>query len=278
MRSLNVFVSCIALGTLALSATAQNEPPARPAVRPARPADAGAPQPGGPGGARPQQLSPEKAKAAWEVEATGVAKRAMVEDAKIKDVVKAYSEARASYDAAAEKMRAEMRAKAEDKGGGNDKGGGGGGRGAEMMKAMEDLNKAEREKLQKALGAAVSQDQTTKLMASLGTFNRQWDAMADSISGFGLEAKKQQDALNAVEDYVVAQAKIRGGGPDADPEARRSANQESRTKLTDSLKKVLSEEQMKKLEPMLGGGRGRGPGGPGGGGGGGQGGGGGGGY
>lgn len=216
-------------------------------------------------------MPPEKAKAAWSLQATGVAKRVGADDAQIKAVVLAYTEARESQGVASDKMRKEMAEKAaKNRESGDDAGGPGGpgGRGgfnAESMKAMEDMNAKERDKLKKALAATLSQDQTTKALASLGTFNRQWDGMADILAGFGLDAKKQQDALNATEDFVVAQAKARAGaaGGGGDPEAMRTAMQETRQKLMDSMKKILSEDQMGKFEGSMRGGRG--PGGPGGG-------------
>jgi hypothetical protein len=154
--------------------------------------------------------------------------------------------------------------KARQAGGDEGGPGGRGGLGAEGLKAMEEMNAREREKLQKALSATLSTDQTTKAIASLGTFNRQWDVMADAIAGFGLDSAKQQEALNAVEDFVIAQGKIRPGAG-GDREAMRSAMQESRQKLNDAMKKLLSEEQLAKFEQTTrGGGRGfTGPGGPG---------------
>src|SRR5262249_46346373 len=98
------------------------------------------------------------------------------------------------------------------------------------------------------------------------------DNMADAVAGFKLDATKQQDALVAMEDYVVAQGKARGQLRDGDRDAIRTAMQEAREKLSASMKKLLSEEQFKKFESTMqggfggrGGGGGRGPGGGGGG-------------
>lgn len=272
MRLMNLVVCGLAVGTLGFGALAQ------PAEKPAQPAKeksaekpgekaaqpekggerpAGRPGPGGPGGDRmPMGLAPEKATAAQELEATGVAKRLGLKEDQTKALVKAYTEARTSHAAAEQKLRKELADKAMNSDPDN--------RAAmreEAMKANEEMNKAERAKFEKALGSAIPADQSAKALASLGTFTRQWDTWVDALAGFKLEAAKQQDALNAIEDFVVAQSKARAGAG-GDREAIRTAMQESRDKLTASMKKVLSEEQFTKFEESMrmGGGRG-GPGG-----------------
>jgi hypothetical protein len=263
MRTLRVIVTSATLAIGATGAIGQNQPPATPAPAGDRPA-----QPPQPSGDRPERgergqrnaLSPEKAKAAWEVQATGVSKRLSLSEDQTKAVVKAYVEARESHGKASQKARDEALQKMRDNEGEDRQA-----QLAEMTKVMEDVNKAEREKLQKALSSSITADQATKATASLGTFNRQWDGMADAIAGFKLEAAKQQTALESVEDYVVSMAKIRPMDPNADREANRTAMQDARTKLTDAVKKVLSEEQMKKFEETIRmPGRGGGPGGGGG--------------
>ncbi len=246
MRCLTLFVGCAALVSGALPAIAQDEPPKRANVRPMRPE-------GGPAVAQPRRaaaLTPEQAEAAWKLEATGVARRLGVEEAKTADVVKAYVEARKSHDAASEKLREERRA-----------GGGGGGRGAEFLTAMQDLAAAERAKLEKSLAAVLSADQASKAAASLGTFHRPWDQMVHIISGFGLDTQKQQQALNAIEEYVVAQTGMMSQrGPDADREAIAAASREARNQLSDELKGILTEEQFGQIQAALGAGaRPRGP-------------------
>ena len=252
MRKLNLVASCVAIGALALSAVAQDAPPPRRGG-----GEGGDRQPGGqPGGGAPRgtQLTPEKAKAAWDLEATGVAKRIGLTEEQTKAVIKAYAEARTSHAAAAQKLRDKMR----DAGGGGDDGGDRRERMQAIQKETEEMNKAEREKLQKALAAAVSADQAGKAVASLGTFAPGWDRMADAIGEFKLEAKKQQDALNAVEDFIVAQSKMTRGG---DPQDAQDARREARQKLLAALKPILSEEQMAKFEQSTGGGGRRGGGG-----------------
>jgi hypothetical protein len=258
MSMFKVFVSCLMISALAAPVLAQEDgkPPAgeRPAGR------------GGPGGARQAPLSPEKAKAAWELEAKSVAASLGLSDDKAAAVVKAYVEARTSLGLAAEKAREEHRQKMDD--------------GEELdreavREQMEALNTSERSKLEKSLGTALTAEQTKTAMATLGSFNRGWDQMVSTIAGFNLEAGKQTQALKAVHEFVGEQAKARGSaGPDADRDAMRTAMQSAREKLTTSLKGILSEEQLKEFQASMagpgrggrgGGGGAGGPGGPGGG-------------
>jgi hypothetical protein len=216
-----------------------------------------------PGGREP--LTAEQSKAAWTLESNGVSKRLGPDAEKTKAVAKAYAEARESYEKAQQKVMADMREKMQDA---DDR------RQAmqEMQKAMQEMNKTEKEKFEKSLSSSLSADQVTKASASLGSLmiGRQWDGMVHSVSEFKLEESKQDAALNAIEDYVVAVGKNRPS-PDADREEMQKTMRETREKLNESLKKVLSEEQFKKFEEenrAMGrfgpGGPGGGPGGPGG--------------
>lgn len=228
-------------------------------------------RPGGPGGQGRQSLSPEALQAAWALQATGVAKHLGAADDKVSAVTKAYTAARESHFAAAEKLQKDMRDKAAGGGGGEkggekggDKGEGRGPRGGiagDFMKAMDELNAAEREKLKKELASSLSAEQVEKALASLGTFSRQWDAMANAVIGFKLEGAKLQDASNAMEEYVIALAKVRPAAGGGDPGAMREALQGARAKISESMKKLLTEEQFKTFERTLGGlGMGRGEG------------------
>lgn len=255
MRLLKLIVPCLALATVASSAVAQGQPPRREGGGGGQPPTGERPQrgqgPGGPGGGA-AALSPEKAKAAWELQAQGVSKRLGFSEEQTKAVVKAYAEARESHNKATQKLREEMREKMQDEDAD---------RRAlmtENQKAAQELMKSERSKLETAIVAATSAEQATKAITSLGTFNRQWDLMASTIAGFNLDAAKQQPALDAIETFVVAQSANIRQGPDADREAMRTANQEARQKLTDALAKVLSEEQVKAFDEATRAGRGAG--------------------
>lgn len=230
-----------------LSALAQNQ------VRPMNPP----PGEHGPSGERPNLprrqggLAPEKAKAAWDLQAAGVAHRLKLDAAKTQALTKAYVDARESHSAAAEKLSQDMMEKMRS---GGNSGGDPASRGAEAMKAAEELNTTERAKLEKALGAALTPDETSKAIASLGTFNRQWDQLTYALSELKLDSAKQQEGLNAIEEFVIASGKARAG----DRESMRTTMQEARTKLMDSMKKTLTEEQFKQFEAAFPGARGMG--------------------
>jgi hypothetical protein len=258
MRILRAAVASIVIGGIGFTALAQNNPPPPPPGG-GQPGGPGGGQPGGPGGPRGPQLSPEKAKAAWELQATGVSGHLGFSEEQTRAVVKAYVDARTSHTAASDKVRQEMR----------DRAGGGGGFGPEFQEAMDKLNAAERDKLKAALAGTLNEEQTTKALASLGTFNTRWDVLTDAVAGYALEASKQQEALNALEEYVIGLVKARESSA-GDMEAMRTANQEVRQKLLDAMKNTLSEEQFARFEPLTTmGRRGGGPRPPGGGGGGG---------
>lgn len=258
MRSINVLVLGAFLSGGAV-AFAQPPAPGGGGQPPAAPGREGRPQPGGPGGegrGQREAMSPERAKAAWEAEAKTLAKSLSLSDEQTKAVVKAYEEARKGYDADMLKLREKMR----ESGGG----------GPEAREAMEEFNKSQRDKLSKSLtDAKLSKEQVDKAMAILGQFqfHRTWDGMTDTLLGFKLEAAKQDEAMKAVGEYVAAVGKARGNpGEEIDREAMRTAQQEARKKLTDKLKTVLSEEQMRRMEAAMGmggrrgGGEGGGPG------------------
>lgn len=245
MKTWRSLLCTAVIGGLAFSASGQNAPQKQPANNPP-PAEAPAPGNGPGGGPRAPRgmtpLAPEKAKAAWELQATGVAKRLGLDAEKTTAVVKAYTSARESQGAGFDKLRQEAMDRARD-GGGDPQN-----RGADMMQAMDELNTAERAKLEKALQATLTPEQTTKALASLGTFNRQWDTIVDNLASLGLEPAKQQAALEAVEQYMIDTAAARGGG---DREAMRAAVQEARAKVLAALKPVLSDDQYAKFEATL---------------------------
>lgn len=256
MNRLSIAASCVVLSVATLPLAAQDAPRrGRPnADRPAQQRDAQpgerAGQPGERGGPRNLQLSPERAKAAWEVAATAVSKRLGLSEDQTKGVVKAYVAARESHNTASQKLRDQMRERMRDADEGDMRE-----RAEETRKAMDDLNTAERTKLAAALKDVVGAELSEKAVASLGLFAPNWDRMVDVIAGFKLEAGKQQDALNAVETFIVSQAKI---ARDAERDERMEAMRSGREKLIGALKPILSEEQMAQFEQSMGGGRGRG--------------------
>lgn len=259
MRRLVLAVAFAAAVVPSLPLLAQDAPSQpqeeRPGARPGGPRGPGGPGMGM-GGFGGPQLSAEASKAAWEAEAKGVASSLGLDAEKTAAVVSAYTAARESHNRALEAMRKKMM----DEGDEPDRE-----RFAEMREAMDKMNRTERGKLERALTDAIDTEPAKKAMESLGTFSRLWDGMVDAVLGFKLEEAKQAEALKAIQNYVAATGKARAAGPDADRDAMRLALMEARDTLTSALKPILSEEQMAKIEPMMGRGGGGGRGGRGGG-------------
>ena len=236
------------LSVVALAGTtlAQAEKTDRPADRqrdqqPERGPREGRPA-GRPGGMAP--LSPEKAKAAWELQATGVAGRVGLNADQTKALVKAYTEARTTMQQKQEELR---RARQEGEG---DPG--------SAVETLRETEAAARTQFGKALAdAKITGEQATKVNASLGSVGltgRGWDVMVDTLAGFNLEPAKRQTSLNAAEDFVVAMSKategMRGGG--GDPQEARAAMDAAREKLMTTLKGTLTEDQLKTFESVTG--------------------------
>lgn len=269
-RVFGMVMASLALGGFGASALAQSgEKPAQPPAgeRPAAPARGL--RPGGGGGG---QMNTEKSKAAWEAQATGVAKRLSLNEEQTKGLVKAYQEARESYNTESQKAREEaMKKMREDREKNKDKQGEENprrGMGQEMQKAIEEVTKKEREKFEKAIPGSISGDQRTKVIASLGTFARNWDGLSDTMIGMKLEGEKLQKTADAIEDYVMAVHKLRpaGGQGNEDDSARekiRTEMESAQKKFVETIKGFLSEEQVKKFDDATKQGA-RGRGGPGG--------------
>lgn len=281
MNCVRLVLCGIALGSFSFGALAQNQQSGQqPGQQSERQPGQRAPGEGrGPGmGFGGRQLSPEKAKAAWELQAKGVAGRLGLNEAQTKSLVSAYLTAREAQGTAAEKIRQEAMQAGQE-----------GGMEAmrESMKKIEEVSTTQRENLKKALAGSLSSEQVEKAMASLGTFNRQWDRVVDVFGTFKLDAAQQQQGLNAIEDYAVTlaaaqaqaqaamnQRRAEGGGPGegggaggggaGERNGIRTANQEGRQQLLTALQPLLNKEQVTKIEEALPG-AGRGPGGAGGG-------------
>lgn len=270
MRLSHIMLTSLALGLTTLPAIAQDDAPPPPRGE----GGAGGPPGGGRGGrgGGMPQASPEQLKAAYEAQAKYVSKTAGFSDEETEKVVMTYLDSRASQTKALDDMRAKLQDQMRQGGGGNQGAGGEGNgpdrRGAmqeEMQKAMVELNKTEKAKLQGALNGFLKPEQTAKVIDSLGSFDRQWDTITVAIDGLKLDADKQTQAMGISTEYSAALAKARDI---EDQQARRDANSEARKKMNDEMKKILSEEQFTQFQRTAGGG-GRGQGGPGGAGGGG---------
>ncbi|HYE60393.1 MAG TPA: hypothetical protein VD997_00220 [Phycisphaerales bacterium] len=238
----------LSLGALTTGAFAQpekkeGERPRERQPRDGQPRDGGEGErprrgPGEGGGERRmgQQLSKEKLEAAWNAQATAAAKRLSLSSEQTTAVAKAYVESR-------ETLRTKMEEIGRNRG-----------EGTNPLEAMREVEASTREKFAKAVtDAKVSSENATKLSSSLGAAGMTgpaWDRMTDVILEMKLDTSKQQQAQNAIEDFVVAQqgvlAKMR-----EDPQAAQETRREARENLSKALKGVLSEEQMKTFEERV---------------------------
>lgn len=263
-------IASAAMGFAVAPTLAQQDspPPSRGEGAPPGPPAGGQPRGGGRAGM--PQLSPEQLKAVYEAQAKHVGKANSLNEEQTGKLVTAYQSARESQTKAIEEMRAKLqeqrRAAGEGggEGGGDAAGGGrrGGGAGAggamaeEMQKALADINKSEREKLHKSLAEFLSAEQTEKVIAPLGAFDRQWDQQTAAVVDLKLDADKQDQALGITQAYAAAVLKAR---ENPDREALREATTEARRKMMDEMKAILDEEAFGKFQRATGGaGRGQG--------------------
>ncbi len=170
------------------------------------------------------QLDPEKAQAAWTLAAQGVANDLGLSKKVTSQLIDAYKAARESYQKAMEELR------------------GTGGRGFE---GFRELAGKERGKLETALKGFLNDKQAAEAIASLGTFNGEWDRMLDVIAGFKLNDKNLFTALALVRTYVVDYNKaVSAAMASQDFQSMRSARETHKATLDSGMAEVLSKEQL----------------------------------
>ncbi|MCC6798087.1 MAG: hypothetical protein IT366_23445 [Candidatus Hydrogenedentes bacterium] len=197
--------------------------------------------PGGPGGGRPgiapiAQLSPEDAAKVTAAQVKYVASSLTLNEDQSKKVAEAYT----AY-------RDGLRKRFE----------GGGISGDSLRTAMTE----ERGKLETALKGFLTPEQSATVAGLLSSSLR-WDGMVIGLNSLGLEEAKYNEAMKAVANFLTESNKAREAG--GDREAMRAKSQELREALTTELGKILTPEQLAKLQEAPGF-RQRGPGGGGGG-------------
>ena len=179
---------------------------------------------------RGPRLEPEKAEAAWKLQAECVANDVGLKKKKAAKLVDAYVASRKSCQESTAKIFQEE----------------GGDRRA-RMEAYRKVIGEERGKLEAALKGILKEKPLTQAMSSLGTFDGRWDRYVDTLSGLGLGKKEQNKSLTLVNQYVVdstaAMQKARESG---DRESMRGVRRELKEKLDTALAAVLSEEQQAK--------------------------------
>lgn len=197
---------------------------------------------------RMPQLTAEKAEAAWKWQAVTVAHDLKLEQADADKLTETYISARKKMNDAMEQFRKEMRERREKgegqgEGGQRERGQRGGAGNRELMQNA-------RTNLEASFSSMLSAEQTSRAMASLGTFSAQWDRMVDSLAGMSLETESLHGAIAATNAYMASMSKVRESG---DRENMREAMRSMRERLNEDLAKVLSEEQMESMRASLGG-------------------------
>jgi len=184
-----------------------------------------APAPGGP------PLGLEKNEKAWDLEAKTIAQDLGLSAELTTKLAQAYKAARESNIAA-------IRAKMEQSGGDR-----------RNFAAMREVSLAERAKLETALKGFLNPEQTTKAIATLGTFSRRWDPMVTSLDGMNLEEKKKTEAMKLVAGYVAESDKaMQAAAASGDFQSVRDQMGKLKEKLDADLAKLLSAEQMTKWQ------------------------------
>lgn len=208
-NSLKHAVALLAMGTMVLAAAT---------------ADAQQRQ-SGRGGPR---LSPEVREAVWTLQANGVAHDIGASEEEAAKIVTAYIAAR--------KSQGEAMREARQSGGGGNFG---------NFQAIREITAKEREALQKALGEIVAADKAATATESLGTFNNQWDIMADTLTTFKLAEEKQNACLTMIAKYVISSDKARSEAiANQDFQSMRTVSQELKSALDAMMAIQLSEDQL----------------------------------
>jgi len=230
-----------------------------------------------------QPLSPEKAQAAWKLEAQGMAKGLGLSEEAAPILVSAYVKARQSVQEGLDKLRSDR----TQRGAGRGASGAPGAQGAqgqdddtgrpqrqrppgafgqtdenarsEYQDKRNELLAAAKEKLRAELSPIIAGAQLEYAVTVLGTFSGAWDVMVDAIAGFKLGEEKTYAALKPIEVHIAETATLERG-PRQDRGAGMQARLESRQKLFDAMKGLLNDEQYAAFQRAVPGGRTRGQG------------------
>ena len=177
------------------------------------------------------ELAPEKAEAAWQLEAGCVADELKLSEENTKKLVDAYKGARKSYQESVQELYEQQQ----------------GGDRSSRYEAYRKLREDERGKLGNALKGILEDKQVTQAMESLGTFARSWDRYVDILVGFELGDKKLAKAVALVNQFVVDSDKaMREAMANQDWESMREKRRALKEKLDTALAAVLTEDQQGK--------------------------------
>jgi len=181
-------------------------------------------------GAQPSgtKLPPDRQEAAWTVEVLTLAKELKLTDEQTAKVAIAYKYHRKTFQEAVLKSVGKNP---------NDR--------TAAIQEITDLRYREVSEFELFLKSVLAEAEVKTAIASLGTFNGQWDNMVDVILGFKLDEQKQDDAMRLIKPYIEASSKAQDkAAEDMDIEALRSQMQKLKQKLEADLAPILSPAQM----------------------------------
>ena len=175
------------------------------------------------------QLPPEEAVKAWAVQVNVLSKDLGLTEDESDKVKKVYQGSREELQKAIQEAIGE------------------GGVGPDRFAEVREITDQQRKKLLGQLKGILGEDKGNKATGTLGTFNRQWDVFTAALTGLGLSEDTLQTAMGHVGKYVVAMEEARRTAiENSDFQSIRTARQELKAKLDESLAGVLTEEQLAK--------------------------------
>ena len=224
-----------------------------------------------------QRPSPEKAEAAWKLEARGLARGLALSGDAASPLVSAYVKSRHAVQEGLEKLRPPRGEDRPPRGEGaqggdvqtdrprpergrpDDAGRATGRARGEFQEKRNEFLAAEKKKLRSDLAGILAGAQLDYAVDVLGTFSDTWDVMVDAIAGFNLAEEKKWQALKPIEAYIAQTAKLGR----AQGDARRSGMEvraEARRKLMEATEDILDDKQLAAFQRAVPGGRTRGQG------------------
>lgn len=173
------------------------------------------------------ELAPEKARAAWKMQARCVAKQLGLSRQKTDQLENTYMNARTTHQQAASKLEEQE------------------GDRRERYEALLKLRVTERGNLENVLKGFLEEEEAARAIASLGAFDTQWDGYVDSLAGYRLSEESLSTALALLNQYVAASNKaMREALADDNYYAWFDMRRELKEKLDSSLASVLPEKQL----------------------------------
>lgn len=172
-------------------------------------------------------MNPEQMKGVWKIEAATVAQHIVLSAELTTKLTDAYLTAREKFGTA---MTAQMKPGERPN-----------------FEVMNKIRQDERAALETAIKAFLTEEQTAKAIAPLGSFQREWDMMVQVLDSMGLTEPAKTNAMNRVLTFVLDTTSARQkADPSASWEAMRETNRALKQAIDADMAKILSADQMAK--------------------------------